>query len=122
MRRIFFTAISCLLLTCLLAGLAGCAKKEAGSTVAGANKGTSQSATRTIVDQVGNTVHLPEKIERVVIASVWPLASVYCQMFGTDKLVGLDPAIVSAAENSMLIQIAPDIGSIETGFSRECCP
>lgn len=118
MRRIFFTAISCLLLTCLLAGLAGCAKKEAGSTVAGANKGTSQSATRTIVDQVGNTVHLPEKIERVVIASVWPLASVYCQMFGTDKLVGLDPAIVSAAENSMLIQIAPDIGSIETGFSK----
>lgn len=118
MRRIFFTAISCLLLTCLLAGLAGCAKKEAGSAVAGADKGTSQSATRTIVDQVGNTVHLPEKIERVVIASVWPLASVYCQMFGTDKLVGLDPAIVSAAENSMLIQIAPDIGSIETGFSK----
>lgn len=118
MRRIFFTAISCLLLTCLLAGLAGCAKKEAGSAVAGADKGTSQSATRTIVDQVGNTVHLPEKIERVVIASVWPLASVYCQMFGTDKLVGLDPAIVSAAENSMLIKIAPDIGTIETGFSK----
>ena len=118
MRRIFFTAISCLLLTCLLAGLAGCAKKEAGSAVAGADKGTSQAATRTIVDQVGNTVHLPEKIERVVIASVWPLASVYCQMFGTDKLVGLDPAIVSAAENSMLIKIAPDIGTIETGFSK----
>ena len=116
MRRIFFTAISCLLLTCLLAGLVSCTKKD--SSAAGADKGTSQSATRTIVDQVGNTVHLPEKIERVVIASVWPLASVYCQMFGTDKLVGLDPAIVSAAENSMLIQIAPDIGSIETGFSK----
>lgn len=118
MRRIFFTAISCLLLTFMVAGLAGCAKKEAGSAVGGADKGTSQSATRTIVDQVGHTVHLPEKIDRVVIASVWPLASVYCQMFGTDKLVGLDPAIVSAAENSMLIQIAPDIGSIETGFSK----
>ncbi len=118
MRRIFFTAISYLLLTFMVAGLAGCAKKEAGSAVGGADKGTSQSATRTIVDQVGHTVHLPEKIERVVIASVWPLASVYCQMFGTDKLVGLDPAIVSAAENSMLIQIAPDIGSIETGFSK----
>ena len=117
-KTVFFKTMSCLALTCLIAGLAGCAKKEAGSTVAGADKGTSQSATRTIVDQVGNTVHLPEKIERVVIASVWPLASVYCQMFGTDKLVGLDPAIVSAAEDSMLIQIAPDIGSIETGFSK----
>ncbi|MBQ8385409.1 MAG: ABC transporter substrate-binding protein [Spirochaetaceae bacterium] len=117
-KTVFFKTLSCLVLTCLIAGLAGCAKKEAGSTVAGADKGASQSATRTIVDQVGNTVHLPEKIERVVIASVWPLASVYCQMFGTDKLVGLDPAIVSAAENSMLIQIAPDIGTIETGFSK----
>ena len=103
----------------MVAGLAGCAKKEAGSAVGGAASSEGKAArTRTIVDQVGNTVHLPEKIERVVIASVWPLASVYCQMFGTDKLVGLDPAIVSAAENSMLIQIAPDIGSIETGFSK----
>ncbi len=117
-KTVFFKTLSCLALTCLIAGLAGCAKKEVGSTVAGADKGASQSATRTIVDQVGNTVHLPEKIERVVIASVWPLASVYCQMFGTDKLVGLDPAIVSAAENSMLIKIAPDIGTIETGFSK----
>ncbi len=117
-KTVFFKTLSCLALICLIAGLAGCAKKEAGSAVAGADKGTSQAATRTIVDQVGNTVHLPEKIERVVIASVWPLASVYCQMFGTDKLVGLDPAIVSAAENSMLIKIAPDIGTIETGFSK----
>ncbi|AEE16649.1 ABC transporter substrate-binding protein [Treponema brennaborense] len=74
--------------------------------------------TRTIVDQVGHTVVLPEKIERVVIASVWPLASVYCLAFGTDTLVGLDPAIISAAENSMLIKIAPDIASIPSSFSK----
>ncbi len=118
MRRIFFTAISCLLLTCLLAGLVSCTKKDSSAAEAAASSVGKAALTRTIVDQVGNTVHLPEKIERVVIASVWPLASVYCQMFGTDKLVGLDPAIVSAAENSMLIKIAPDIGSIETGFSK----
>ena len=118
MRRIFFTAISCLLLTCLLAGLVSCTKKDSSAAGAATSSVGKAALTRTIVDQVGNTVHLPEKIERVVIASVWPLASVYCQMFGTDKLVGLDPAIVSAAENSMLIQIAPDIGTIETGFSK----
>lgn len=118
MRRIFFTAISCLLLTCLLAGLVSCTKKDSSAAEAAASSVGKAALTRTIVDQVGNTVHLPEKIERVVIASVWPLASVYCQMFGTDKLVGLDPAIVSAAENSMLIKIAPDIGTIETGFSK----
>lgn len=118
MRRIFFTAISCLLLTFVVAGLAGCTKKDSSAIGGAASSEGKAARTRTIVDQVGHTVHLPEKIERVVIASVWPLASVYCQMFGTDKLVGLDPAIVSAAENSMLIQIAPDIGSIETGFSK----
>ena len=118
MRRIFFTAISCLLLTFMVAGLAGCAKKDSSAVGGAASSEGKAARTRTIVDQVGHTVHLPEKIDRVVIASVWPLASVYCQMFGTDKLVGLDPAIVSAAENSMLIQIAPDIGSIETGFSK----
>ena len=32
--------------------------------------------TREIVDQMGNTVVLPEEVDRVVIASVWPLASV----------------------------------------------
>ena len=63
-------------------------------------------------------VVLPEKIERVVIASVWPLASVYVLSMGTDKLVGLDPAIISAAENSMLINIAPEISEIESGFSQ----
>ena len=115
-QGVFFRLASYLLLTCLAVGLAGCSKKDAATAEAG-DPGI-QSATRTIVDHVGHTVHLPHTIERVVIASVWPLASVYCQMFGTDKLVGLDPAIVSAAENSMLIKIAPDIGSIETGFSR----
>lgn len=74
--------------------------------------------TRTIVDQVGNTVRLPEKVERVVIASVWPLASVYCLSLGSDTLVGLDPAIISAGENSMLKKVVPNISSIPSSFSQ----
>ena len=77
-----------------------------------------ETKTRTIIDQVGNEVVLPEKVERVVIASVWPLASVYILSMGTDKLVGLDPAIISAAESSMLVKIAPEISEIESGFSQ----
>lgn len=88
----------------LVSSLSGCSFEE--------------EKTRTIVDQVGNEVVLPQKIERVVIASVWPLASVYVLSMGTDKLVGLDPAIISAAENSMLIKIAPEISEIESGFSK----
>lgn len=86
-----------------------CTKKTAVQEPAG---------TRTIVDQVGNTVTLPKEVRRVVIASVWPLASAYCLMFGTEGLVGLDPAIISAAENSMLIKAAPEISKIESSFSK----
>lgn len=75
--------------------------------------------TREIVDQMGNTVVLPEEVDRVVIASVWPLASVYCLFEGsTEKLVGLDPAIISAAENSLLVKAFPEIVEIESAFSQ----
>ena len=97
------------LVLCITLLMTACSKKTEQKTVV---------ETRTIVDQVGHTVVLPKEVNRVVIASVWPLASAYCLMFGTDKLVGLDPAIISAAENSMLIKVAPDIVKIESGFSK----
>jgi iron complex transport system substrate-binding protein len=75
--------------------------------------------TRTVVDQVGNVVELPEKIERVVISSAWPLASVYCLYMGSaDKLVGVDPAIISAAKDSTLARIAPEIVDIPSDFIK----
>lgn len=107
MKKKYLVKIVCGLLFAAFA-LTSCTKK-------GENKVTE---TRTIVDQVGNTVTLPKEINRVVIASVWPLASAYCLMYGTDKLVGLDPAIISAAENSMLIKAVPEIVNIESGFSK----
>ncbi len=93
-------------------------KTTAESAEGDGNVTINPDGTRTVIDQVGNAVTLPEKIDRVVIASVWPLASVYILTMGTDKLVGLDPAIVSAAENSILIKIAPEISEIETSFSQ----
>lgn len=94
--------------------MAGCGKVSTSNTPQ-----KQVEETRTIVDQVGNTVVLPKEINRVVIASVWPLASVYCLTMGsTDKLVGLDPAIISAAENSMLMKVAPDIVNIDSSFSN----
>ncbi len=118
-----------LLSVCMIISTVGCAKTasvdevENTSTVettasAVEEKDTGEEGTRTIIDQVGNEVVLPEKIERVVIASVWPLASVYILSMGTDKLVGLDPAIISAAENSILIKIAPEISEIDSSFSQ----
>lgn len=77
----------------------------------------SEPATRTIVDQAGNTVTLPAKIERVVISSLWPLPSVYVLFQGSaDKLVGMHPASLSAAKYSLLPRIAPEIADVESGF------
>ena len=108
MKKTFLTIAGILL--CASFFFTSCQKKTSSQS--------DSAKTRTIVDQVGHTVVLPEKVERVVIASVWPLASAYCLMFGTDKLVGLDPAIISAAENSMLIKVVPEISKIESGFSK----
>ena len=74
---------------------------------------------RTIVDQVGNEVVLPEKIERVVITSLWPLPSVYTLFQGSaEGLVGMHPAAKSAAEGSMLGKVA-DLSGVETGFIQD---
>ena len=104
----------------LILGTFGCQSPAEEENISdGESKDTVQTeGSRTIIDQMGHEVVLPEKVERVVIASVWPLASVYVLSMGTDKLVGLDPAIISAAENSMLIKIAPEISQIESGFSQ----
>ena len=110
----FRKAVSIALILSLVAGIfAGCGNQQQ------AVEESSEEKTRIVVDQLGNEVELPEKIDRVVIASVWPLASVYVLAMGTDKLVGLDPAIISAAENSALIKIAPEIGEIESSFSQD---
>ncbi len=110
----FKKAISVALILTLAAGLfAGCGGQQQVA------EAPAEEKTRIVVDQLGNEVELPEEIDRVVIASVWPLASVYVLTMGTDKLVGLDPAIISAAENSALIRIAPEISQIESGFSQD---
>ena len=75
------------------------------------------SNTRIIVDQAGNEVEIPTNIERVVISSLWPLPSVYVLFQGSaDKLVGMHPASLSAAQNSMLTVIDPEIANVESGF------
>jgi iron complex transport system substrate-binding protein len=72
---------------------------------------------RTIVDQAGNEIVLPDKVERVVISSLWPLPSVYCLFQGSGEgLVGMHPASKSAAEFSLLPQIAPEVYETQTSF------
>ena len=107
--------LAALLAGCMVFGLAACGANTTQETP----EAEAAEGTRTIVDQMGNTVELPAEINRVVIASVWPLCSVYCLAEGsTEKLVGLDPAIISAAENSLLIKVFPELSDLPSGFSK----
>ena len=77
------------------------------------------AAARTVVDHAGNTVSLPDKIDRIAIASIWPLPSVYCLFEGSaEKLVGIGETSMSAARNSMLAVVMPSIVNVSTGFLR----
>lgn len=116
-RRIVFATISCLLITCMLVGLLSCTKKDSSATGAAASSGGRAAATRTIVDHTGAEVVLPAEINRIVIAGLMPMPSVYCLYAGSsDRLVGIPASSKAAAENSLLIQAFPGLGGLPTDF------
>ena len=87
--------------------LAGCAKTEKAKA----------PATRTIIDHTGAEVVVPAEINRVVIGSILPLASVYCMYMGsTEKLVGMHPSSMAAAKNSYLATVFPEVVKIDSSF------
>ena len=100
--------LSVLLAVCLLVSLAGCGP---AGTVA------RQGNTRTITDQDGFEVVLPEKVERIVVCDILPLPSVLAVFFDSaEKIVGMSGTSMNAAANSLLGQLYPEILNAETGF------
>ena len=93
------------------------ATEEAEADVTAQKETSSEEATRTIVDHTGAEVTLPAEIDRVVIASLWPLPSIYCLFKGSaDDLVGMHPGSMSAAQNSYLINVFPELEEVDTSF------
>ncbi len=75
------------------------------------------SETRIITDTLGYEVEIPTEINRVVIAGLTPLVSIYCMaMESTDKLVGIDPSAQAEAVNSILNRAYPELADIPSGF------
>lgn len=72
---------------------------------------------RTIIDHDGHEVTLPDEINRIVISSLLPMPSVYCLFDGSaDKLVGMHPSSMAAAQNSQLAKIFPNVLNASTDF------
>lgn len=120
----------CLLLTAtLLLSLTGCAKTSTNS--ASTDKKASSNATQdskssasgssgdtiTITDHLGNTVTLPKKINRIVVCDILPLPSVLAVFFDSaKKIVGMSGTSMSAAKNSLLSELYPEILNAQTDF------
>lgn len=92
----------------MIFNFAGCTKKQAEKT---------SPATRTIIDHTGRDVIIPAELNRIVIGSILPLASVYCMYMGaTEKLVGMHPSSMAAAKNSYLATVYPEVTKIDSSF------
>lgn len=79
--------------------------------------GKTEEDTITIVDHADNEVTLPREINRIVVTDIYPLASVITVFLGSaDKLVGIHPVSMSAAQSGLLGEIFPEILNADTSF------
>ena len=103
--------LSVVLVLAMCASLAACGSSSQTATAANEN------GTHIVVDHGGNQVEVPNKIERIVVSDIFPIPAVLSVFFNSaDKIVGVAPTSYSAAKNSLLSQIYPEILNAKTDF------
>lgn len=108
MKKFLAILLSC---TMTLTFLAGCGNKP--ETPASPSGGS----TVTVTDHAGREVTLEADPDRVVVCDILPMAAVVTVFLGSaEKLVGINPACMSAAKNGLLAEIFPEILNADTTF------
>lgn len=102
-----------IMLGVMAASLTACAEKNSGKK---SNLSQTDSGeTITVTDHEGNTVTLPKNIDRIAVCDILPLPSVLSVFFDSaDKIVAMAPASMTAAENSLLSELYPEILNADT--------
>jgi len=73
--------------------------------------------TVTVIDDLGIAVAVPADIQRIAVCNIYPLPSVLAVFFGSaDKIVGMAEASMTAAQNSLLSTLYPEILNARTDF------
>ena len=73
--------------------------------------------TITVVDHLGNEIAVPKTINRIAIGRIFPLPSVVSVFLNSaDKIVGIPEQSMTAAENSLLGELYPEILNAETDY------
>lgn len=89
---------------------------SAEESPAEADSGT-EADTVVITDHAGRQVEVPAQINRVVVTDILPMASVLTVFLGSaDKIVGIHPSSMSAAESGLLGELFPEILEADTSF------
>ncbi len=92
--------------------------EDAASKAASSVSEEAKEEYHTVVDHAGNEVEVPYDIERIAVADIYPLPSVLSVFFDSaEKIVGMAPASMTAAQNSLLSELYPEILDAETGFT-----
>ena len=112
--------VSIALILSLSIGLAACANTSASDTAVETQVNVEvdkESTTHIVVDHAGNEVEVPNKIERIAVTSIFPLPAVLCVFFNSaNKLVAIAPTSMSAAKNSLLSKVYPEILNANSDF------
>ena len=123
MKKKLMAMMMCLTLTVgTFAGCAGRETKEAedSKTEEMSDKDSEQEVSKdtiTITDHADREVEVPAEINRIVVADIYPMASVLTVFLGSaKKLVGIDPVCMSAAESGLLGELFPEILDADTSF------
>jgi len=104
MRKIIALFLALIMIAASLTGCSGTGSQQTGS-----------DKTITVTDHNGDTVTLPRKIERIAVCDILPLPSVLSVFFDSaDKIVAMSPSSMSAAENSLLSELYPEILNADT--------
>lgn len=75
------------------------------------------TGTHVIVDHLGIEVEVPYEVNRIAVGNILPLPSVLTVFFDSaEKIVGMSPNSMSAAENGLLGELYPEILDVETAF------
>ncbi len=118
--------IAILLTAMMTLNLAACGSEAASETssdtenVAVSSTETEEETTgetKIITDHAGNQVEIPTEINSIILGSVYPIASVLTVYLGSaEKIKGIHPVSMSAAENGLLGELYPEILDAETGY------
>ena len=91
---------------------------EASSEEVSSASEETQGEYHTVVDHAGNEVEVPYDIERIAVADIYPLPSVLSVFFDSaEKIVGMAPVSMTAAQNSLLSELYPEILNADTSFT-----